>query len=46
VQIVREEFAKGNDFAQKITYRTGLARVVNLGGHLKTGHTGSLQNRP
>ena len=28
VQIVREEFAKGNDFAQKITYRTGLARVV------------------
>lgn len=28
VQFVREEFAKGNDFAQKITYRTGLARVV------------------
>jgi type I restriction enzyme R subunit len=28
VQIVREEFAKGNDFAQKITYRTGMARVV------------------
>jgi type I restriction enzyme R subunit len=28
VQIVREEFAKGNDFAQKITYSTGLARVV------------------
>ena len=22
VQIVREEFGKGNDFAQKITYRT------------------------
>jgi type I restriction enzyme R subunit len=29
VQIVREEFGKGNDFAQKITYRTGTARVVN-----------------
>jgi type I restriction enzyme R subunit len=28
VRIVREEFAKGNDFAQKITYRTGTARVV------------------
>ncbi len=29
VQIVREEFGKGNDFAQKITYRTGTARVVD-----------------
>ena len=29
VQIVREELGKGNDFAQKITYRTGTARVVN-----------------
>jgi len=28
VQIVREEFGKGNDFAQKITYRTGTARSV------------------
>ena len=28
VQIVREEFGKGNDFCQKITYRTGTARVV------------------
>ena len=28
VQIVREEFGKGNDFAQKITYRTGTAKVV------------------
>ena len=27
VQIVREEFGKGNDFAQKITYRTGTAKV-------------------
>ena len=27
VQIVREEFGKGNDFAQKITYRTGAAKV-------------------
>ena len=28
VQIAREEFGKGNEFAQKITYRTGTARVV------------------
>jgi len=28
VRIAREEFAKGNDFAQKITYRTGSARVA------------------
>lgn len=28
VQIFREEFGKGNDFAQKITYMTGVARVV------------------
>jgi type I restriction enzyme R subunit len=28
VQIVREEFGKGNDFAQKITYRTGFISVV------------------
>jgi type I restriction enzyme R subunit len=28
VQIVREEFGKGNDFCQKITYKTGTARVV------------------
>ncbi len=28
VQIVREEFAKGNDFAQKITYRTGTAQIA------------------
>lgn len=28
VQIVREEFGRGNEFAQKITYRTGAARVV------------------
>ncbi len=27
VQIVREEFGKGNDFCQKITYRTGTVRV-------------------
>jgi type I restriction enzyme R subunit len=29
VQILREEFGKGNDFAQKITYMSGVARVVN-----------------
>jgi len=28
VQIVREEFGKGNEFCQKITYRTNVARVV------------------
>jgi type I restriction enzyme, R subunit len=28
VNIVREEFGKGNDFCQKITYRTNVARVV------------------
>jgi len=27
VQILREEFGRGNDFAQKITYRTGAAKV-------------------
>ncbi len=27
VQILREEFGKGNEFAQKITYRTGSAKV-------------------
>ena len=27
VQIVREEFGKGNDFCQKITYRTGTVRI-------------------
>jgi type I restriction enzyme R subunit len=30
VKIVREEFGKGNDFCQKITYRTGHARVVEV----------------
>jgi type I restriction enzyme R subunit len=28
VEVVREEFGKGNDFCQKITYRTGMVRVV------------------
>jgi type I restriction enzyme R subunit len=28
VRIAREVFGKGNDFAQKITYRTGTARIV------------------
>jgi type I restriction enzyme R subunit len=27
IQIIREEFGKGNDFAQKITYRSGAAKV-------------------
>ncbi|MDP9356139.1 MAG: DEAD/DEAH box helicase family protein [Chloroflexota bacterium] len=29
VQIVRQEFGRGNDFCQKITYKTGTARVVS-----------------
>ena len=29
VQVVRDEFGKGNDFCEKITYRTGTARVVD-----------------
>jgi type I restriction enzyme R subunit len=28
VQIVREEFGKGNVFCEKITYKTGTARIV------------------
>ncbi|MCR9217284.1 MAG: DEAD/DEAH box helicase family protein [bacterium] len=28
VRIVREEFGKGNDFCQKITYRTGVVRMT------------------
>ena len=30
VDILREEFGKGNEFCQKITYRTGTARVVEM----------------
>ena len=30
VQIVREEFGRGNDFCEKITYRTGTARIVTI----------------
>ncbi len=30
VQVVREEFAEGNDFCQKITYKTRTARLVDL----------------
>ncbi len=29
VRIVREVFGKGNDFCEKITYRTGTARIVS-----------------
>ncbi len=28
VQVIREEFGKGNDFCEKITYRTGVAREI------------------
>ena len=30
VKIVREEFGRGNDFCQKITYRTGYIRTVQM----------------
>jgi type I restriction enzyme R subunit len=29
VRIIREEFGRGNDFCQKITYRTGVMRVTD-----------------
>lgn len=29
VQVVREEFGRGNNFCEKITYKTGTARIVN-----------------
>lgn len=29
VRIVREEFSKGNEFCEKITYQTGTARIVD-----------------
>jgi type I restriction enzyme R subunit len=34
VQIAREEFAKGNEFAQKITYKTGVVRIVGEDGQI------------
>ncbi len=36
VEIVREEFGKGNDFAQKITYRTTGARPKDLINEFRT----------
>lgn len=46
VKIVREEFGRGNDFAQKITYRTGAANPLHAGsGHrpdrLRAEHQGN-----
>ena len=40
VKIVREVFGKGNDFAQKITYKTGTARVVEPDGTIRWVNTG------
>ncbi|MBI3695903.1 MAG: DEAD/DEAH box helicase family protein, partial [Acidobacteria bacterium] len=40
VQIVREEFDKSNDFAEKITYRTGVARLVGDDGEVTWKNTG------
>jgi type I restriction enzyme R subunit len=36
VQLVREEFGRGNEFCEKITYKTGTARIVTK----KTGADG------
>ena len=41
VQIVREEFAKGNDFCEKITYRTGTVRVTREDGTVFYKNAGS-----
>ena len=30
VKIIREEFGRGNDFCQKITYRTGFLKTIDL----------------
>ena len=40
VQIVRDEFARGNDFCEKITYRTGTARIVNDDGSVVYKNSG------
>ncbi len=34
VNIAREEFGKGNEFCQKITYKTGVARIVSEDGEV------------
>jgi len=40
VQILREEFGKGDAFCEKITYRTGTARVVGEDGKVTYQSTG------
>jgi len=38
IEIVREEFAKGNDFAQKITYKTSGVKPEELIAQFRTGY--------
>lgn len=40
VKIAREVFGKGNEFAQKITYKTGTARVVEADGTVRWVNSG------
>ncbi len=40
VEIVREEFGKGNDFCEKITYKTGTARLVSESGEVSYQSSG------
>ena len=45
-----EDAASAMGFLQRATYQSALAtlgvRHLRLGGHLKTGHTSTAQNRP
>lgn len=41
VKILREEFGKGNEFCEKITYRTGTARIVDEVTGETTGYKSS-----
>jgi len=40
VEIVREEFGRGNDFCEKITYKTGTARLVSETGEVSYQSSG------
>jgi type I restriction enzyme R subunit len=40
VRIIREEFGKGSEFCEKVTYRTGTARIVNADGEVSYKSTG------
>jgi type I restriction enzyme, R subunit len=42
VKVIREEFGKGNDFCQKITYRTGHMRVTDDNGNTRWEKTSNM----